>query len=103
MLPSATFWPRAAGWFTVQSGRASQTFNVRAAGEAPGLHARILGEQTQRLVIDAPEVARSSVQPPRIPGARWPWWLAWLLFSAALWWFERSRLGTAIKAPSPHT
>jgi hypothetical protein len=27
------------------------------------------------------------------PGPRWPWLLAWLLLSAALWWLERSRAG----------
>ena len=94
----AAFWPRQAGWHRLQSGDRQQLFHVRGRNSAMGLHAGEVREATQRLaaettraVSDATTTARALPQ----PGARWPWWLGWLLASAALWWFERSRLGRA--------
>jgi hypothetical protein len=57
------------------------------------LHVNAMREATLRLVSEAPHAIASAEAAPRTPGPRWPWWLAWLLASGALWWFERSRLG----------
>ncbi len=89
----AAYWPRQPGWHRLQSGERSQLFHVRAADAVPGLHAAALREATQRLAAGAGDVKAAPTLVPGQPGSRWPWWLAWLLASAALWWFERSRIG----------
>lgn len=90
----AGLWPRLSGWHQLGTSDARQRFYVRAADEAPGLHAARLREATARLAASAPAApARSSG--PAVPGSRWPWFLAWLAVAAAGWWFERSRLGRA--------
>jgi hypothetical protein len=44
---------------------------------------------TETLASTAP--AATAARPAPVPGPRWPWGLAWLLASAALWWLERPR------------
>jgi hypothetical protein len=91
----AAYWPREAGWHRVSSAKRTQLFHVRARTDAPNLHANIVRDATLRLTADAPaatEATNASLPMPRHPGARWPWWLAWLLVSGALWWLERSRV-----------
>ncbi|UHQ18773.1 hypothetical protein LVB87_11330 [Lysobacter sp. KIS68-7] len=105
----AAFWPREAGWHRVTSAGRAQLFHARATDDAPGLHTSLVREATLQLAADAPtyDAATSASLPvPRHPGARWPWWLAWLLASGALWWFERSRRGVRspdASAPSSRT
>ena len=91
----AAFWPTQAGWHLLQSGDHLQPFHVRATTAAPGLLASETREATLRLVATTSAIAaaKDDEVAPRHPGARWPWLLAWLLASGALWWFERSRLG----------
>lgn len=95
----AAYWPRESGWHRVSSARRTQSFHVRATGDAPGLHANFVREQTQRLAAEtSTEVATAAAAHanPRHPGARWPWWVAWMSMAAALWWFERSRVGVRV-------
>jgi len=92
----AAFWPRSAGWHRVRSASREQAFFVYAPNEAPGLFAEATREATLRLAASAPAVDQA--QALDRPGARWPWWLGWLLASAALWWFERSRMGRRLSA-----
>lgn len=94
----AAYWPKSAGWHRV----GAQAFYVRARDDARALHANAVLEATQRLVADAPAINAAAEAPP-IPGARWPWWLAWLIASAASWWFERSRFGQSNAARTPAT
>jgi len=96
----AAFWPLAAGWHRVRMGDREQAFYVRARDEAPGLHAQAVRETTLRLASSSPMATTdgSHAQAPHHPGARWPWWLAWLIVSGALWWFERSRVGRRLGA-----
>ncbi|MFC5578220.1 carboxypeptidase regulatory-like domain-containing protein [Lysobacter niabensis] len=91
----AGFWPQAMGWHALRNGRAEIPFHVRGGNELPGLQAVQLREATQRLTLAA---GAAPVDAPTHPGPRWPWFLAWLLASAAMWWFERSRLGRPAKA-----
>jgi hypothetical protein len=94
----AGFWPRLPGWHVLRTPAPAQAggerqlpFRVRATDEATGLQAAAVREATQRLAAaEVPARAGAS----SAPGLRWPWFLAWLLLSAALWWFERSRVGT---------
>jgi len=83
----AAYWPTQAGWHVLRNQDAQLGFAVRAPGEAPGLRAQADREATQQLVLAAtstPTSARSAQ-----PGPRLPWFLGWLLASAALWWLER--------------
>jgi len=91
----AAFWPRSGGWHRLRSGDREQAFFVRARDAAPGLRAQDMHEATLRLAASSSGAAsdQMSAQAPHHPGARWPWWLGWLIASGALWWFERSRLG----------
>jgi len=86
----AGFWPRAAGWHLLRSGKAEVPFHVRAPRELPGVVALQDRDATQRLMLASP-LRTSSIA--TAPGARWPWFLAWLIVSTALWWLERARIG----------
>ena len=94
----AAFWPRSAGWHRVRSGGREQACLVRAGGAAPAIRAQAMREATLRLAASSPAVSAERSQAPYRPGNRWPWWLGWLVASAALWWFERSRIGRRISA-----
>jgi hypothetical protein len=105
----AGFWPRLPGWHLLRTpdpaqagGERRAPFHVRAMAEATGLQAAAVREATQRLAV-AGTPAKAGVA--SASGPRWPWFLAWLLLSAALWWFERSRAGMTHRAtgdiPSP--
>ncbi|QSX74711.1 hypothetical protein HIV01_016315 [Lysobacter arenosi] len=92
----AAFWPRHPGWHQLRSGEQSLSFFVRAPAAAPGLHAGEIRDATSRLAAGSAVTVAASASVPGHPGERWPWWLAWLLASAALWWLERSRLGRRV-------
>lgn len=98
----AGYWPMRGGWHRLQLGEAEWPFAVRAPGEAPGLRAMALREATRRLVGDRSARAAAGTAPER-RGSAWPWWLAWLCFAGALWWFERSRLGRPVTAGASRT
>lgn len=93
----AGYWPRQPGWHRVLEGDSVRTaFHVHPVDAWPALRAARRATATLDLVshceggcADTP-VAQPA-QP--VPGPAWPWWLAWLAVSAALWWFERSRHG----------
>lgn len=89
----AAFWPTQSGWHELDSGEAITAFPVRSADDAPGLRAAERRDATRALATNAAPAWRAA----RVenPGPRWPWLLAWLLVSAALWWFERARAGRA--------
>ncbi|QCO67302.2 carboxypeptidase regulatory-like domain-containing protein [Luteimonas yindakuii] len=95
----AGYWPRQPGWHRVvvegdDAPRAA--FHVHSEAALPTVRAAHRAETTLALVApcdrDCP--ATNNVGPTQTsPGPSWPWWLAWLAVSAALWWFERSRPG----------
>lgn len=89
----AAYWPAQAGWHELQTGRQSLAFPVRAPTEGLALAAAARRETTRALAAAAAATPVAKGSP--IPGPRWPWGLAWLLVSAALWWLERRRPTTA--------
>ena len=89
----AAFWPTQPGWHALTAGETTAAFPVRGEDEAPGLRVAERREATQALAAHA--APPSDATQREIPGPRWPWLMAWLLLSAALWWFERARLGRA--------
>lgn len=83
----AAYWPSEAGWHELQTGDLSWPFFVRAGNQASGLVAHGLQEGTAQRVASS---GGGVVSAPRVgPGARWPWFIGWLLASALLWWRER--------------
>lgn len=91
----AAYWPRQPGWHQLRLGERSWPFHVRDSSDAVGLQRAQLREATLNLVGEAARdrAASSSSTAPERRGSPWPWFFAWLMFSAALWWFERSRWG----------
>ncbi|TDB35567.1 hypothetical protein TEP_19040 [Stenotrophomonas sp. TEPEL] len=85
----AGWWPRQAGWQRLQHGDRMQWRYVFDPKQAPALHRQAMMDATaQRLATAAPATARASL---RVPGPRWPWWLAFVLCASLLWWLERRR------------
>ncbi|HEX5694550.1 MAG TPA: carboxypeptidase regulatory-like domain-containing protein, partial [Arenimonas sp.] len=82
----AGYWPLQAGRHALQRGDDTLPLLVRDPAAYPAMHAAQRQAATLALAAQAPS-AEASPQPG--PGPRWPWWLAWLLASTALWWFER--------------
>lgn len=88
----AGFWPRLAGWHQLNVGEDSTPFHVRAADDAPHLHAMDLRTRTEHLAA-APR-AHHPMRTPAAQGPRgpaWPWFLGWLATAGLLWWLERRR------------
>ena len=92
----AAFWPTQPGWHALTLSDTLAAFPVRGEDDAPGLRAFERREATQFLAANAAPPSQTTRLETH--GARWPWALAWLLLSAALWWFERSRLGRRARA-----
>ena len=90
----AAYWPHNSGWHTLRSGKASAAFFVRDARSQPGVAAKTMQDATRRLALQPARTSGAGTTAPAMAtGARWPWFLAWLVVSAAMWWLERSRLG----------
>lgn len=94
----AGIWPTVAGWHRLEQASGSRPFLVRAEDAAAGLHVAALQRATRALVRTAdaaPETATATR-----PGRAWPWLLAWLLVTGALWTLGRARVGrTHMSAP----
>ena len=92
----AAFWPTQAGWHLLRDPREATTrtspYYVQAADALPGVRALEAREATLRLIAEGGTDAAVTATRER-PGPSWPWFLAWLAASAALWWFERTRTG----------
>ncbi len=80
------FWPRTAGHVRVLGAAATQDLLVRDPRDAPALRAAELATAS-RAVLAAAAVAPATAA--ALPGARWPWFLLWLLGFAANGWLER--------------
>ena len=104
----AGYWPQHSGWHQLlqteaaadgdeEAGEMSWPFFVFATNAAPGLHAAELRDATLQLVGTPRNAAaqQETANPPGRRGPSWPWFLAWLVSTAALWWLERARFGRA--------
>jgi hypothetical protein len=104
----AAYWPQHPGWHQLlqtdaaaegdaEAKESSWPFFVYATDAAPGLHAAELRDATLQLTgtpRGAVAASQTKDQTGR-RGASWPWFLAWLIGAAALWWLERARFGRA--------
>lgn len=82
----AGFWPRLEGWHELRA-PAATPFLVTSPG-AGRIAARTRGAT---LSLAGPDEATAAA--PRVRGASWPWFIAWAVAAALLWWLERSRFG----------
>jgi hypothetical protein len=84
----AAFWPAREGWHTLVSRDARASFHAAKANAAPALAAARDAEATRMLAGRAHDAAHAA---RAVPASRWPFFGAWLLAAALLWWLERSR------------
>lgn len=85
----AGWWPRQAGWQRLRHGDRLHWRYVFDPKQASALHRQAMIDATaQRLATSAPATAQAD---QRVPGSRWPWWLAFVLCASLLWWMERRR------------
>ena len=95
----AGVWPTVAGWHRIEQAAGSWPLLVRARDEASGLQAAALQTATRALVRDVDTGATSSAATR--PGNPWPWALAWLCVTAALWALGRARVGRPTLSGDP--
>ncbi len=82
----AGYWPAQAGWHPLTRGETNVPLLVRDPAAYPAMIAAERQAATKALAAQAPAAEPA---PHEQPGPRWPWWLGWLLASAALWFYER--------------
>ncbi len=82
----SAWWPTQAGWHTISTGTAQATQLLLDPRQAKALHAQQQRDATMALRGSRTSAAHVAVQ---VAGPRWPWFLAFVLVVAALWWLER--------------
>lgn len=85
----AGWWPRAAGWQRLQQGDRTLWRYVFDPNDAPALYRQAMSEATTRALARSTPADAQVTQ--AVAGSRWPWWLAFVLSAALLWWLERRR------------
>ena len=100
----AGFWPAKPGWHLLRTsvpevGEQVWPFFVQPADRLVGVRAARDRDATLMLRNASPAPADATIQGPEIPGSPWPWFIAWLAVSTALWWLERSGLGRPSTRP----
>jgi hypothetical protein len=92
----AAYWPGTPGWHRLETGGNAWPFYVRAANDGASWRAALDTAATAEMataVNDRPTAtARVSAEPSSLhtPMARWPWLLASLVMTSAIWWQERA-------------
>ncbi len=86
----AAWWPREAGWQPLRLGQRELWRYVFDPSTAQGLHRQAVIEATARKLSTNPGAGAHDVR--RLPGSRWPWWMAFVLCASLLWWLERRPL-----------
>lgn len=88
----AAWWPRQAGWHELVQGGMRHAVYVFDPANAPALHRQQLRDSTALRVAGGH--GRMSAATQQVPGARWPWLLAFVLVAGLLWWLERRTTAT---------
>ncbi|MGJ8478413.1 carboxypeptidase regulatory-like domain-containing protein [Sphingobium yanoikuyae] len=92
----AAWWPDRAGWHQVRrTDGASTAFYIYPANALPALRIAQM-HQAMTLLQGADQKTDSATAARSVPGPSWPWLIGWLIASALLWWFERSRIGRTV-------
>ena len=87
----AGFWPAHEGWHTLVSRDARVSFHAAAANASPALAAARNAEAT-RMLAGRAQASNGASAARQVPASRWPFFAAWLVAAALLWWLERSRV-----------
>lgn len=83
----AGWWPRQAGWHRLQHGDRTHWRYVFDPAQTRALHQQAVMDATaHRLATAEPAPVQVS---QRVPGPRWPWWLAFVVCTSLLWWLEQ--------------
>jgi hypothetical protein len=88
----AAWWPRQAGWHELMQGEVVQAVYVFDPADAAALHRQQLRDSTALRVAGGHGQMSAATQ--QVPGARWPWLLAFVLVAGLLWWLERRTTAT---------
>ncbi|PSM12962.1 hypothetical protein [Stenotrophomonas maltophilia] len=88
-LRCAGWWPRGAGWQRLQHGDSIVWRYAFDPKDAPALHRQAMIDATTQALARSTPANAQATQP--VAGSRWPWWLAFVLCAALLWWLERRR------------
>lgn len=88
----SAYWPGSPGWHRIRSQGRTQSLYVRPLDDAPGLRQARDQRATEQLAATPARPSAPTLVP--VPMSRWPFFLAWLLASAALWAWERRRVAT---------
>lgn len=88
-LRCAGWWPREAGWQRLRYGDSTVWRYVFDPKQAPALHRQAMIDATTQALASHTSADTSVMRP--VTGSRWPWWLAFVLCAALLWWLERRR------------
>ncbi|WP_374552043.1 carboxypeptidase regulatory-like domain-containing protein [Sphingobium yanoikuyae] len=89
----AAWWSDRAGWHQVRrTDGSSAAFYIYPANALPAMRTAQM-RQAMTLLQGADQKTDSATAARSVPGPSWPWLLGWLIASALLWWFERSRIG----------
>ena len=91
-LRCAGWWPRQAGWQRLQQGDSTVWRYVFEPKDAPALYRQAMIDATAQRLARSTAMDARRLQP--VAGARWPWWLAFVLCASLLWWLERRPAGT---------
>ena len=86
----AAYWPEAPGWHALLDGDQRWPFYVRARDEAAALAMGENRRATQALLGTPASIVVAATRSQLLP--RWPFFLAWLATTAALWWLERGAI-----------
>lgn len=92
----AGFWPSEAGWHLLRTRAPDQAEQVWPFFVYPqdGLEAvRATRDRDATLMLRKEAQGAGPTPGPDAPGRSWPWLAGWLVFSAGLWWLERSQIG----------
>ncbi|MBO9662025.1 hypothetical protein [Dokdonella sp.] len=93
----AAYWPEAPGWHALLEGGRRWPFFVRPGDAATGLVAGDAARATRALLGAASSAVADSDRERPLP--RWPFFLAWLAVTAALWWLERGTVPRNDQSP----
>jgi len=86
----AAYWPAAEGWHTLVTADRRAAFHAAPGTAATALVAARNADAT-RILAGVHADASAATATRGVPAPRWPFFVAWLVAVAALWWLERTK------------
>jgi len=85
----AGYWPTQAGWHVLHGNAGRRAFYVQDPAQAKAWF--LQSQRDATLALAGGDTASNATDSVRIPGSRWPWWLAFVCAATLSWWLERRR------------